>query len=84
MKSKDEFILPVTLDDMKATMKIRKTKGAWVDHPIKIVNHEEGLLSFDTSKMYPDGFTHYEILLNDKPVMSGKIVRVKNPKKRKK
>ena len=65
-------------------MKIRKGKsGKWVDHPVKIVNAKEGLLSFDTSKMYPNGFTYYEILLNNVPVCGGKIVRVKNPKKRK-
>ncbi len=66
-----------------ASMRIRKGKNErWVDHPVKIVNAKEGLLSFDTSKIYPTGFTYYEILLNEKPVISGKIIRVKKPKKR--
>ena len=68
-------------DYMIATMRIRKRKGKWVDHPIKIENAKEGTLSFDTRKMYPSGFTHYEILLNDKPVIQGKIIRVKKPRK---
>ncbi len=60
----ESFDVPITLDDMVASMRIRKTKGKWADYPIKIVNAEEGMLCFDTSKIYPNGFTHYEILLN--------------------